>query len=66
LELDTIDNLAQPTTYNLVLMVECSYRMKVVKGLVYTHQTLDDLQIDASTYAVVKVDNVDMVQENLR
>jgi hypothetical protein len=47
-------------------MIECSYRMKVMKGLVYTHQTLDDVQIDASTYDVVKVDNVNMVQENLR
>ncbi len=36
--------------------------MEVGRGLVYPHQTLlDDVQIDTSSYAVVKVD---MVHEN--
>jgi hypothetical protein len=36
--------------------------MEVRRGLVYPHQTmLDDVQIDASSYAVVKVD---MMPEN--
>jgi hypothetical protein len=35
LEPDTIDNMAQLTTYNLVVMVGGSYRMEVRKGLVY-------------------------------
>jgi hypothetical protein len=38
--------------------------MEVEKGLVYLHQTLlDDVQIDASAYAMVKVD---MVHENAK
>jgi hypothetical protein len=38
--------------------------MEVRKGLVYPHQTLfDDIQIDASTYVVAKVD---MVHENTK
>jgi hypothetical protein len=40
LESDMIDNLAQPTTCILVVMVGGSYRMEVGKGLVYPHQTL--------------------------
>jgi hypothetical protein len=45
-------------------MVRGSYRMEVRKGLVYSHQTLlDDVQIDTSTYVVVKVD---MVHENTK
>jgi hypothetical protein len=64
LEPDTIDNFAQPTTCNLVVMVRESYRMEVRKGLVYPYQTLlDDIQIDVSAYAVVKVD---MVYENMK
>jgi hypothetical protein len=36
--------------------------MEVMRGLVYPRQTmLDDIEIDTSSYAVVKVD---MVQEN--
>jgi hypothetical protein len=61
---NTIDNLAQPTTCNLVVIIEGSFRMEVRKGLVYPHQTLhDNIQINASTYAVVKVD---MVHENTK
>jgi hypothetical protein len=64
LEPDTIDNLAQPTICSLVIMVGGSYRMEVGKGLVYPHQTLlDDVQIDASAYVVVKVD---IVHENVK
>jgi hypothetical protein len=38
--------------------------MEVRRGLVYPYQTmLDDVQIDASSYAVVKID---MVHENLK
>jgi hypothetical protein len=59
-----IDNLAQPTTYNLILLVGGSFRMEVGRGLVYPHQTmLDDIEIDVSSYAVVKVN---MVHENLK
>jgi hypothetical protein len=44
IEPDTIDNLAQPTTCNLILLVGGSFRMEVRKGLVYPHQTmLDDI-----------------------
>jgi hypothetical protein len=51
-----------PTTYNLVLLIGGSFQMEVGRGLVYPHQTkLDDIQIDTSSYAVVKVD---MVHEN--
>jgi hypothetical protein len=58
-----IDNLAQPTTCNLMLLVR-SFRMEVGRGLVYSHQTmLDDVQIDTSSYDVVKVD---MVHDNLK
>jgi hypothetical protein len=64
LEPDMIDNLAQPTTCNLVEMVKRSYRMEVGKGLVYSHQTLlDNVQIDTSAYVVVMVD---MVHENVK
>jgi hypothetical protein len=62
IELDTIDNLAQPITCNLILLLGGSIRMEVRRGLVYPHQTmLDDVQIDGSSYAMVKVD---MVHEN--
>jgi hypothetical protein len=54
-----IDNLTQSTTCNHVVMVRGSYRMEVEKRLVYPHQTLlEDIQINASAYAVVKVDMV--------
>jgi hypothetical protein len=57
-----IDNLAQPIASNFILLVGGSFQMEVRSGLVYPHQTmLDDVQIDASSYAVVKVD---MMPEN--
>jgi hypothetical protein len=38
--------------------------MEIRRGLVYPHQTmLDDVMIDVSSYAMVKVD---MVHENLK
>jgi hypothetical protein len=61
-EVNTIDNLAQPTSCILILLVGESFCMEVGRGLVYPHQTmLDDVEIDASSYAMVKVD---MVHEN--
>jgi hypothetical protein len=61
IEPDTIDNLAQPTACSLMLLVG-SFRMEVGRGLVYPRQTmLDDVQIDTSSYVVVKVD---MVHDN--
>jgi hypothetical protein len=58
IEPDTIDNLAQPTACNLMLLVR-SYRMEVGRMLVYPHQTmLNNIQIDTSSYAMVKVDMV--------
>jgi hypothetical protein len=58
------DNLAQPTTCSLILLVEGSFPVEVGRGLVYPRQTmLDDVQIDASSYVVVKVD---IVHENLK
>jgi hypothetical protein len=57
-----IDNWAQPTACNLILLVRVSFRMEVWRWLVYPRQTmLDDVQIDTSSYAVVKVD---MVHDN--
>jgi hypothetical protein len=42
IESDTIDNLAQPTAWNLILLVGGSFRMEV--GIVYPRQTmLDDI-----------------------
>jgi hypothetical protein len=62
IKLDMIDNLAQPTTCNLILLVGGSFQMEVGRGLVYPRQTmLDDIEIDTSSYAVVKVD---MMHEN--
>jgi hypothetical protein len=59
IEPDTIDNLAQPIACSLMLWVGESFRMEVRRGLVYPCQTmLDDVQIDASSYDVVKVDMV--------
>jgi hypothetical protein len=64
IEPDAIDNLAQPTSCNLILLVGGSFRMEVERWLVYPRQTmLDNVQIDASSYAMVKVD---MVHENLK
>jgi hypothetical protein len=62
IELGTIDNLAQPTTSIFKLFVGGSFRMEVGRVLLYLCQTmLDDVQIDTSSYAVVKVD---MVHDN--
>jgi hypothetical protein len=59
IESDMIDNLVQPTTCNLMLLVGESFRMEVRRGLVYLCQTmLDNIQIDTSFYVVVKVDKV--------
>jgi hypothetical protein len=59
-----IYNLAQPTTSSLIVMIGGSFHMEVERGLVYPYQTLlDDVQIDTSSYAMVKVD---MVQDNLK
>jgi hypothetical protein len=64
LEPDTIDNLAQPIACKLILLVEESFQLEVERGLVYPCQTmLDDVQIDTSFYAVVKVD---IVHDNLK
>jgi hypothetical protein len=64
LELDTIDNLAQPTACSLVVVVRESYQMEVRKGLVCPHHALiDDVQINTSAYVVVKVD---MLHENTK
>jgi hypothetical protein len=62
IELDMIDNLAQSTACSLILLVRGSFRMEVERWLVYPCQTmLDDVEIDVSSYAMVKVD---MVHEN--
>jgi hypothetical protein len=67
LEPDTIYYLAQPTACNLVVMIGGSFWMEVRRGLVYPHQTLlDDIQIDASAYAMVKVDMVYENSKNLK
>jgi hypothetical protein len=59
---DTIDNLAQPTACSLILLVGGSFQMEVGRGLVYPRQTmLDDVQIDTSSYVVVKME---MVHDN--
>jgi hypothetical protein len=60
--MDTIDNLAQPTTYNLILLVGGSFQIEVRRGLVYPRQTMfEDVQIDTSSNTMVKVD---MVHDN--
>jgi hypothetical protein len=62
IEPDTIYNLTHPTACNIILLVGRSFRIEVERGLVYPHQTmLDDVEIDTSSYAVVKVY---MVHEN--
>jgi hypothetical protein len=59
LELDMIDNLAKPTICILVVMIGGKFQMEIGKGLLYPHQTLlNNVQIDASTFAMVKVDMV--------
>jgi hypothetical protein len=64
IEPDTIDNLAQPTTCILMLLVRGSFWMEVRRGLVYPRQImLDNVQIDTSSYAMVKVD---MMHDNLK
>jgi hypothetical protein len=58
IESDMIDNMAQSTACSLILLVR-SFRMEVGRGLVYPCQTmLDDIQIDTSSYVVIKVDMV--------
>jgi hypothetical protein len=39
-EADTIDNLAQPTTCSLILLIRGSFRMEVKRGLVYPRPCL--------------------------
>jgi hypothetical protein len=64
IEPNTVDNLAQSTACNLILLVGGSFRIEIRRGLVYLRQTmLDDIQIDISSYAMVKVD---MVHDNLK
>jgi hypothetical protein len=47
LESNTIDNLAHPTTWNLIVLVVGRYRIEVGRGLVYPNFTLlDDVPID--------------------
>jgi hypothetical protein len=59
-----IDNLTQPIACNLILLVGGCFQMEVKRWLVYPHQTMiDDVEIDTSSYAMVKVD---MVHENLK
>jgi hypothetical protein len=63
---DMIDNLAQTIARSLVVMIGGNFRMEVGKGLVYPHQTLlDDVQIDASAVAVVKVDKMHENSKNM-
>jgi hypothetical protein len=67
IEPNTIDNLAQPIGCNLMLLVRGSFRMEVGRGLVYPRQTmLDDVQIDTSFDAVVKVDMVHEYSKDLK
>jgi hypothetical protein len=62
IEPDMIDNLTQPTACSLILLVGGSFQMEVGRGLVYPRQTmLNDVQIETSSFAVVKVD---MVHDN--
>jgi hypothetical protein len=64
IELDMIDNLPRPIACSLVLLVGGRFRMEVERGLMYPRRTmLDDIDIDTSSYAMVKVD---MVHENLK
>jgi hypothetical protein len=64
IEPDMINDLAQPTSRNLMLLVTGSFQMEVGRGLLYPCQTIfDDVQINTSSYDVVKVD---MVHKNLK
>jgi hypothetical protein len=64
LESDIIDNLAHPTTCNLIVLVGGDCRMEVRRGLVYPNLALlDDVLIDTASYVVVKVD---MLHENVK
>jgi hypothetical protein len=64
LEPDTIDTLAHPTPYNLIITILGGYRMEVGKGIVYPRMyTLNDALIDSVSFIVVKVD---MVHENTK
>jgi hypothetical protein len=66
IKLDTIDNLAQPTVCSLMLLVG-RYRMEVGRGIVYPCQTmLNDIQINTSSYVVVKVDMVHDKSKDLK
>jgi hypothetical protein len=66
-EPDTIDNMAQPIACNLVVMVRGNYRMEVKKGIVHPHQTLHNgVQINTSTYAMVKLDTVHENMKNMK
>jgi hypothetical protein len=57
LELDTIDNLAHPTTCSLVVVVRANYLMEIGKGLVYPNLALlDGIPIESASYVVFKVD----------
>jgi hypothetical protein len=48
-------------------MIEGSFRMEVRRGLVYPHQIMfDNIQIDTSSYVVVKVDMVHENSKNLK
>jgi hypothetical protein len=64
IEPDMINDLAQATSCSLMLLVTGSFQMEVGRGLLYPCQTIfDDVQINTSSYAVVKVD---MVHKNLK
>jgi hypothetical protein len=63
IESNTIYNLTQPITCSRILLVRGNFQIDVERGLVYQCQTmLDDVQINTSSYTVVKVD---MVHKNL-
>jgi hypothetical protein len=64
LEPDNIDNLAHPTTCNLIVLVGGGYRMEVGTWLVYPNfALLDNIPIGSTSYGVIKVD---MVHENVK
>jgi hypothetical protein len=67
LESDTIENLAHPTTCNLIVLIGGGYRMKVERGLVYQNWAhIHDVSINSTSYDVVKVDMVHENMENLK
>jgi hypothetical protein len=64
LEPDTIDTLAHPTPYNLIITISGDYRMEVEKGIVYPRlYTLDNVPSDSVSFTVVKVG---VVHENVK